>query len=639
VNHSIADRAAAIAAIADVTRALAARFLLALAGPALLFIAAWQPAAAEPCKVNGLEIPVTISPHHRAVAHIGLNGVDTPLIVDSGAFFSFLTPAAAQQLQLKLHSLPWGMTIEGLTGDVEANLATVKRVTLQGGDIPDVEFVIGGNDESGTKGLLGRNFLAIADVEYDLAHGMIRLMFPTGDCEDMAMAYWAGDQPFSELRLSRDLRGSRLPAITAVVAINGHKLRALFDTGAESMVSLSGAKEAGITDLEPDGEIYGAGRDKAKAWHARVDTFEVAGEKVSHIRLPVGDFQMRDDTQMLLGIDFFLSHRIYVSKRQRKMYFTYNGGPIFTLSAVDMAKAAAASPPAASAASAQAAASDAAADPDEPTTAAGFARRGGAELARLDFARALADLDRACAMEPQTSAYFAQRGVVHQALKQPQLALDDFDRALQLDPTQTDARLRRAWMRSAAHDKAALQADVDALDHDLPPQAHERLQLAQLYQKLDQPERAIAQWSLWVPAHPNDIQLDHVLNSRCWARVLLNVDLDKALEDCDQAVDLQSKNSSYRDSRGWLHLRRGELDDALDDFNRALKLDPDYAWSLYGRGLVRLRTGHNATSQADLDAARKRQPNIDAQARREGLVTEPLPTAAAPAASAAPAGS
>ena len=44
----------------------------------------------------------------------------------------------------------------------------------------------------------------------------------------------------------------------------------------------------------------------------------------------VGDFDL-GNADMLLGIDFFLSHRIYVSKSQSKMFITYNGGPVFAL--------------------------------------------------------------------------------------------------------------------------------------------------------------------------------------------------------------------------------------------------------------------------------------------------------------------
>jgi hypothetical protein len=33
---------------------------------------------------------------------------------------------------------------------------------------------------------------------------------------------------------------------------------------------------------------------------------------------------------MLLGADFFRSHRVYVSLGQRKVYASYLGGPVFS---------------------------------------------------------------------------------------------------------------------------------------------------------------------------------------------------------------------------------------------------------------------------------------------------------------------
>ena len=32
---------------------------------------------------------------------------------------------------------------------------------------------------------------------------------------------------------------------------------------------------------------------------------------------------------MLLGADFLRSHRVLVANSQRKLYFTYSGGPVF----------------------------------------------------------------------------------------------------------------------------------------------------------------------------------------------------------------------------------------------------------------------------------------------------------------------
>ncbi len=54
------------------------------------------------------------------------------------------------------------------------------------------------------------------------------------------------------------------------------------------------------------------------------------GEEIKNARLRVADidFEIAD---MLIGADFFLSHRIFVGNNQGKIYFTYNGGPVFDL--------------------------------------------------------------------------------------------------------------------------------------------------------------------------------------------------------------------------------------------------------------------------------------------------------------------
>lgn len=565
------------------------------------------------CKIQSIELPVTMV-DSRAVATLGINGTEVRMIVDSGAFYSFLTHAAAQQLQLKVASLPWGMRVEGLTGEVEAGMTTVKRLQLHDGEIPDVDFIVGGNAEgNGTMGLLGRNILAFADAEYDLAHGVIRLMFPNDDCRNMGMAYWADGKPVSELELLRDDK-SQIPAIQAIAQLNDAKLRVLFDTGAQSLVSLNAARRAGLADLKAAGKVRGAGRGEAAAWTARADSFELGREKTSNARMLVADFELRN-IDMLLGIDFFLSHRIYVSKKQRRMYFTYNGGSVFALNAIEQARAK-------TLGSASAASEPAFATADEPADAAGYARRGAASAARQDFVRALADLNRACAMAPQVAEHFVRRGAVHEAMRQRPLAMKDFDMALQLEPAHAEARLRRAWLRADAAEREGALEDLQALDKTLAPQADQRLQLAQLYERFGLSDRALPQWGLWIAAHPHDAALDEVLNSRCWARTMLNIELDQALDDCDRAIDLQSKNGNYYDSRAWLRLRRGELRKALADYERTLKLQPDHAWSLYGRGIVRRRLGEAEAGQADIEAARKLLPSIDAQAGRHGLAAD-----------------
>ena len=578
---------------------------------ALSMLAGTGAMAADKCKLSALELPITMV-GSQAITTVGINGTPVKLVVDSGAFFSMLSDAAVQQLKLPVYPNNH-IVVQGLTGEAETHLTSVKHLQLLDGELPDVDFIVGGNEVgAGGMGLLGRNILAAADAEYDLAHGVVRLMFPKGDCREMGMAYWAGDKPVAIVDLRRDESSKRVPAIRTTVEVNGKKMVALFDTGASSSLSLNAAHRAGIADVDMKriGTIYGVGRGSAKAWAAPVEKIEIGGETLSNNRLEIDDIQL-DNADMLLGIDFFLSHRIYVSKAQHRMYFTYNGGHVFALSA-----AAAPTP--------SDAASQASEDPaDEPTDAAGYARRGEASASRLDFVHALADLDRACEMAPDQAEYFVRRGAVQRALRHGKLAQQDYDTALRLDPAEPEALWQRAVWRANNSNRDGALEDLQMLDKTVAPQAQVRRQMAQLYDRLDLPDRQLQQLNQWIPAHPHEIGLESVLNSRCWARTMLGVELDKAVDDCDDALDEQPKNASFLDSRAWLRLRRGELRKALDDYDRAIKIRPDSAWSLYGRGIVRTKLGDAEQGHADIEAARKLLPSIDAKAERYGLAAEP----------------
>jgi predicted aspartyl protease/tetratricopeptide (TPR) repeat protein len=596
---------------------------------ALLALAGATPARvmAEGCKLSAIELPVTMV-GSRAIATVGINGTKVKMMVDSGAFFSFLTSAAAEQLQLPTTRMPQGLEVRGIIGKVETRMTTVKRLQLQTGEIPDVEFIVGGSEPgSGALGILGRNLLAAAgDTEYDIAHGMIRLMLPKGDCGGGRLAYWAGGAPVSDVPLLRDK--SDLPEILVTAQINGSDVRALLDTGASnSLASLKAARRAGVNeaDMKPAGKVGGMGRAQKNAWIAQISKFEIGNEKITNNRLMVADLdtgQLSND--MMLGIDFFLSHRVYVSNANERVYFTYNGGPVFALNAV----------------TAEPGASDAAAAPSadaaQPVDAAGYARRGAAYAARGDNVRALADLDRACEMEPQVAEHFLRRGLVHEALKQWPQARQDFDAALRLDPAETEARVRRAWLRTGSRERDAALDDLQALDKALAPQAPERRDMARMYSRLGLQDRALAQWNLWIPAHPSDQAIADPLNSRCWARALVGVDLDKAVNDCAGALERQPDNADFLDSRAWLRLRRGELRDALADFDRALKIKGESAWSLYGRGIVRTRLGDAEKGRADIEAARKLRPEIDSETGRYGLSAGPQPAPASASGPVAP---
>src|SRR5262249_50282596 len=180
---------------------------------------------------------------------------------------------------------------------------------------------------------------------------------------------------------------------------------------------------------------------------------------------------------------------------QHKRYCTYNGGGVFNLTQSASSAAAGDKP------------QTGAEDPNEPQDAAAFSRRGTAFAARRDFEHAIADLTRACELNPNEASYFYQRGEAHRENAQLQLAAADFDQALKLKPDDVPSLMARARLRLAAGDSAGMVADLDVVQQTVSRQANVRFELGILYLRARQFDVAIAQYNLWISAHPDDARM------------------------------------------------------------------------------------------------------------------------------------
>ena len=560
------------------------------------------------------ELSVTMSGLRPLVA-ARINGADARFLADSGAFYSMITSANAEQYKLKLHRAPANLRVEGVGGRAEASATYVEELTLADQTIRHIEFLVGGSElGNGAVGLLGQNVLGIADAEYDLARGVIRLMRPGEGCEKVLLAYWVTTQPYSVIDIDW-ARGKTSPA-AGTAYLNGTRIRVVFDTGAgSSFLTRRAAEHAGFTPtgagVVPAGFGHGLGSQSYQTWIAPFASFKLGDEEIRDTRLRVGDADLPTG-DMLLGADFFLSHHVYVANSRDKLYFTYNGGPVFNLAQLPP-KPAGTDPP-------LGASSQGKDDEREPTDAAGFARRGAAYAARRDFEHAISDLTRACELDPTGASYFRQRGLARWSNGQPDLAMSDLDQALKLAPDDIDALMLRAGLRLASHDISAASTDLETVDRLASKEADVRLEIAGLYSRADMLTAALSQYDLWIAAHPRDADLARAKNGRCWVRALLGSDLDKALKDCDDALRMIDKSPQFLDSRGLVLLRLGEYDRSIADYDASLNLKPRSAWSLYGRGVARLRKGMAAEGRSDMAAAAAIQPSIAEEAGRHGIV-------------------
>jgi len=554
-----------------------------------------SPAAAadQKCTIGQLmQLPVAIVDRQPTVPAM-INGHKVALVVDSGAFFSMLSSSVSAEFQLPRSSAPPGFYLEGIGGRSEASIVTVKDFTLAGQPFHRVEFLVG-TSEPGEAGLLGQNFLGMADVEYDLPDGAVRLMQPRG-CSHAGLAYWAKTGNFSMLDI--ESANSAGQHTQGTVEVDGVKLKAIFDTGAATTILTRHAASrlgfrpdgAGVTEA---GITRGLGRGVVRTWIAPFGALTLGdNETIKKIRLRVGEIEDAD-FDMLIGADFFLSHRVYVSNQQRKIYFSYVGGPVFDLSVHHDAG---------SAPSLQT---------DAPTTAEGFSGRGTALAARHEYARAKDDLSHAIALAPAEPRYRLERARIEGASGDRAAAAADLDAAVKMAPNDVSARLARAGLRLGEDDKAGARADADAADAAAAPQSDARFELAMLYDALDESAKALKQYDWWIEGHRNDSRVPLALNNRCWLRTLAGNDLKAAIDDCNRAVRLRPHVAGFLDSRGLAHLRNGDTQKAIDDYDDALKIDPKIAGSLYGRGLAKRRLGDAAGAARDIAAARAIDPKV-----------------------------
>jgi tetratricopeptide (TPR) repeat protein len=568
------------------------------------------PAGAHECNIQLLpSIPVTMK-GLRPMITTRINGRKARFIIDTGAFWSMLSPAAEAEFGLpeRLHTS--GLAVEGITNGIRADVAIAGTFTFLGRDYHGVEFLVGGNDfGSGAVGLLGGSLLRIADADYDFADGKLRF-FKARYCSADPLAYWAGKQPIGVVNLEPS--DSRNPALIGHAWVNGKRITVQFDTGTtHSMLTLAAARRAGITPgspgVKPAGTVGGIGLGMSNAWIAPVSVFEIGGEKIENTSVLIGDIRMQD-VDMLLGSDFFLSHRIAVAYKRNKLYFTYNGGPIFNSGQPYWIRKAGGK--------LVKGGSSAAAIP--ATASAGeLERQGLAYASQRQYAAALADLDRACQLQPKNARFLFERGKIYLAQEQPAEALADLDAAIALQPDLYRAHLARArllleWQSAPADAASEAGADADAVDRLAPKESELRFELADLYFHMGRYPGAVREIDDWIRYHEEDVSLPDAWSLRCGIRAEADLNLHQALHDCDRALGRLPKASDAQvlDRRGLVYLRLGRLARSIDDYDAALKMDPRISTSLYGRGLAELRSGRMRAGSADIAAARRLQPGV-----------------------------
>ena len=299
------------------------------------------------CKIVQVAQLNVSNTNNRPVVDGKIEGRDVEILIDTGSSFSFVFQDAATRLGLPLHGVS-GLRVFGVGGEAQAYSTLVKQLQFGSFTIKDLPLVVIGKrreDRPQAPALvLGEDFLSNYTTEFDLAHGVILLLRPEG-CRYDQLPYWAKTYSLSELEPMR----ADDPQIGTEVLINGKRVSAHLDTGSRTSIISSQAAHRvgsaiGLDDQGTEKTVNGIAEKPVQSSLAEFDSLSIGDETIHNVKLRIANLFGRDTAMetgshiskpiedlpdMLIGNDFFRSHRVMVLPQEHKLLFTYEGGPIF----------------------------------------------------------------------------------------------------------------------------------------------------------------------------------------------------------------------------------------------------------------------------------------------------------------------
>ncbi len=289
------------------------------------------------------ELPVVMVDGRPALDAV-VNGKPARMLIDTGSAETMLFRGAAAEMGLSL--APAAVTFYGVGGSDEAMVAHLKSFEVAGLTARDMSiYVVGQQYGDRVQGLIGGRFLTQADVEFDFPEHKLRFFKPKG-CSGDQVVYWGTAYSMAPLE------GAASDGLFVDVLVNGLRVQAQMDSGSSvSILTPPVASRLGVTPqsdgVTDEGGVTGLGSGEVASLSAIFSSFSFGDETIHNARLRVADmFAANKEVplnshiaadivpvpRMLIGADFFRSHRIYVARDQRRVYVSYVGGRVFDLS-------------------------------------------------------------------------------------------------------------------------------------------------------------------------------------------------------------------------------------------------------------------------------------------------------------------
>jgi predicted aspartyl protease len=282
----------------------------------------------HPCLVvTKAKLPITLH-ERRIIVSTSLNGRPVRMMVDTGANISAIAPHIAESIG-GAYNRDRLVHITGMGGRSDAQhpykVKSIQIGPLHWFDfevmVVDVARVEKRANPEAVAGIIGADLLRRYDIEFDFQHGEMKF-HQSPNCKGDFVP-WA--KPYEVLRSPPNRR--RFFIIP--VELNGHTLRALVDTGASTtLVDRTAAITAGADPAELQGAkkitAIGIGGVEVSARSYRFDSLNIADRKFRYHSLDVSDAPLPSGIDMLLGMDFWGQHRMWLSYQTDQVFMQPN---------------------------------------------------------------------------------------------------------------------------------------------------------------------------------------------------------------------------------------------------------------------------------------------------------------------------
>lgn len=267
-----------------------------------------------------VSLPMGINEYGHPTVPVTINGTPKTMIIDTGAVDSMITTKVAVELNLPRRVLRnpgavWSFYGKNISRMVEIEDFAVGRLRVGHMtmlELPDDRF-------ASDAGVIGPDLLRVFDLDLDYLNAKVNFFLPD-HCEGKVV-YWAKDWAVVPL-IVREEEPSH---IYANATLDGHKVKALIDTGASvTHMSLEMARDVFDWDKDPEMTRVDHSPDPNDAQYKYTfKELNLNGMTIKNPTFLLSSNKMGNlAPDMILGEDILRQLHVYIAYRERNMYVT-----------------------------------------------------------------------------------------------------------------------------------------------------------------------------------------------------------------------------------------------------------------------------------------------------------------------------